>query len=153
GADRLDAGARLGTARRGQGGGRRQGDGRPGGEAREESCQGGEEAGQEGREGREEGGQDGFQAEAEGPGEEARPERERRGEALGGRRIAGGYTAAVSRYYYAGGEKVSIEADETQVAVDLRQVESASLRSTLEDGDGTRLPGGVVLAPRKALDE
>lgn len=59
----------------------------------------------------------------------------------------------MGRYYYANGRRVPIEQDDTQVAVDLRSADAAGLKTVLEGVSGPRLPGGVVLAPRAALDE
>ena len=62
----------------------------------------------------------------------------------------------MDRYYYAGGQRVPIEADETQVAVDQGRADAAGLRSMLArvaGMGGPRLPGGVILAPRSSLDE
>src|SRR5262249_21822081 len=72
------------------------------------------------------------------------------------RRSAGhpaAYTGSVSRYYYAGGERVAIEPDEAQVAVDPGKID-ADLRSAVQKAAGpSRLPGGLLLVPRSALDE
>lgn len=60
----------------------------------------------------------------------------------------------MSRYYYAGGERISIERDDSQVAVDQGKAIDADLRSAVEKAAGaSRLPGGVLLLPRSALDE
>lgn len=57
-------------------------------------------------------------------------------------------------YYYAGGERISIEPDDAQVAVDPTKAMEADLRSAVERAArGTHLPGGILLLPRSALDE
>jgi virulence-associated protein VagC len=59
--------------------------------------------------------------------------------------------AAPKRYYYAGGERVPIEEDETRVAVDVRRANEAGLQELTTTMDGPRLPGGVTLAARDSF--
>ena len=57
-------------------------------------------------------------------------------------------------YYYAGGRKVELESDAEHVAVDQRAAERAGLAAQVKTAseDMPRQGGGVVLAPRSALD-
>lgn len=61
----------------------------------------------------------------------------------------------MGRYYYAGGKKVAIEADETHVAVDQDRADAAGLRPLIEraSAGAPRLPGGVVVTSRSNLEE
>ena len=59
----------------------------------------------------------------------------------------------MKRYYYAGGKRVTIEEDESQVAVDLSRAGAAGLQKLIAGVGGRKLPGGVVLADRSALDD
>jgi hypothetical protein len=61
----------------------------------------------------------------------------------------------VDAYYYAAGRKVELEQDEEHVAVDQKAAEAAGLGAAVKSASAgaPRLPGGVVLAARSALDE
>lgn len=62
----------------------------------------------------------------------------------------------MGRYYYAGGKRVPLEADEAHVAVDRARAAAAGLGPAVENASpagGPRLPGGVVVAEREAIGE
>jgi hypothetical protein len=59
----------------------------------------------------------------------------------------------VKRYYYAGGKRVTIEEDDTRVAVDISRAGAAGLQKVIAGVSGPRLPGGVVVTERSALDK
>jgi hypothetical protein len=59
----------------------------------------------------------------------------------------------VKRYYYAGGKRVTIEEDKSQVAVDVSRADAAGLQKVIAGVSGPKLPGGVMLAERAAFDE
>lgn len=61
---------------------------------------------------------------------------------------------AEASYYYAGGEKIRIEADADRIAVDLSRVRGASrkIRDFLKHREGDKaLKGGITLVERKAI--
>ena len=59
----------------------------------------------------------------------------------------------MKRYYYAGGKRVTIEEDKSQVAVDVSRAGAAGLEKVIAGLSGPRLPGGVVLTERSAFDK
>ena len=59
----------------------------------------------------------------------------------------------MTRYYYAGGRRIALEADPELVAVDEKRAEAAGVRPEIGDVPVRRLPGGVMLLPRSSLDE
>lgn len=58
----------------------------------------------------------------------------------------------MTRYYYAGGQRIALEADDAHVAVDERRASAAGLGGPTGDEAARRLPGGVVLAERARVD-
>lgn len=59
----------------------------------------------------------------------------------------------MSRYYYAGGRRIALDADDAHVAIDERQASAAGLTGSAGDDRARRLPGGVVLAERARVDD
>lgn len=59
----------------------------------------------------------------------------------------------MTRYYYAGGQRIALDADDAHVAIDERQASAAGLAGTAGDDLARRLPGGVVLAERARVDD
>lgn len=55
------------------------------------------------------------------------------------------------RYYYAGGQRVALEADDAHVAVDEQRAAAAGLDAPTGDAHARRLPGGVVVAERDCV--
>ena len=59
----------------------------------------------------------------------------------------------MSRYYYAGGRRVELEADEELVAVDQKLAEAAGVTPRVDTTSTRKLPGGVIVAPRSDIDD
>jgi len=58
----------------------------------------------------------------------------------------------MTRYYYAGGRRIELEADDELVAVDEKDADAAGVR--VDAGEpAKRLPGGIILSPRARLNE
>ena len=59
----------------------------------------------------------------------------------------------MTRYYYAGGQRIELEPDDRYVAVDEKAADAAGV--TVESGTepARRLPGGVIVSPRSDLSE
>lgn len=59
----------------------------------------------------------------------------------------------MTRYYYAGGQRIALEADDAHVAIDEQQASAAGLTGSAGDDQARRLPGGVMLAERARVDD
>ena len=57
----------------------------------------------------------------------------------------------MTRYYYAGGRRVDLEADDALVAVDQERAEAAGVKAAADTASARRLPGGVVIAARSDI--
>jgi hypothetical protein len=59
----------------------------------------------------------------------------------------------MTRYYYAGGRRIELEADDQYVAVDEKAAGAAGLSVEAGKATARRLPGGVTVSPRASLSE
>ena len=59
----------------------------------------------------------------------------------------------MTRYYYAGGRRIALEADPDLVAIDEQRADAAGPRPGAVDASARRLPGGVVIVPRSTIDD
>lgn len=57
----------------------------------------------------------------------------------------------MTRYYYAGGQRITLEEDDAHVAVDEHRAVAAGLGASTGDANARRLPGGVVVAERECV--
>jgi len=59
----------------------------------------------------------------------------------------------MTRYYYAGGRRIALEADPELVAVDEQRADAAGIRPDTDASATRRLPGGVIVTLRSTFDD